>query len=69
MFDYLDFSSLIATVIDTFSRFYRFFFSPIDNPVISGLFGNVSLFGIVFGGGLLVYVVYQLVTWVLNVLT
>lgn len=69
MVDYFDFSALSVTIIDTFSKFYKFFFSPIDNPAINGLFGNVSLFGIIFGGGLIVYVVYQLVTWILNVVT
>ena len=65
----MEIGSVVLQIIDTFSSFVDFFFRPIDNSIITNLFGDVSLFAIIFGVGLTAYIVYQLVIWALNIIT
>ena len=64
----MDIGSIVLQIINTFSSFVVYFFQPIDNSVVQSLFGDVSLFTIIFGGGLLAFVVYQLVKWIKNII-
>lgn len=49
------------------SLLHKFLFGTID--VIIGPFLNFSILEILIGGGLIAYIVYQLVTWILNLVT
>ena len=57
--------SLLVLIVKYYGGLMEFMLQPRD----LGVFGNVSMLSIMLGSGLTVYLVYQFVTWVVNLVT
>lgn len=69
------FTQPMATVVNTFILTSAFpepigeILAIITSPITNSIFGDFSLVMFMLGGGLAVYMVWQLITWILNILT
>lgn len=69
------FTTPIATLINTFVLSQTFptpigeIIAIITAPLTNSIFGNYSLVTFMLGGGIAVYLLWQLVAWILNIIT
>lgn len=69
------YSTLFSTIYEMGQRVFDFFTITINDiiqrfgiDVTVPVFGDWSFFGLMFGGGIFLYLAYTIVTWILDIL-
>ena len=66
----MDFGLLVLEFTSSFGNLFYWFSTPVGelSPILSrSVISDIPLIAVMFGSGLTIYIIYQLVKWVLDI--